>query len=437
MKLLSAPAWRELSRGLLPRAQPAAATVAAPLAATPPPPAAPQNRFALEKLVASDRAPVTAAMLDASARRLKIEPEHIRAIVMVESGGQAFAGDARPIVLFDPTAFSRLTGGAHDAAHPDLSHALPKAGALGGTQAERWAKLRRAAALDEEAALKAASWGMFQLAGEHHAAAGYRDVYAMVQDLSDSAVRQLAAFERFVRARSLGGALRRKDWAAFARDYNGEAGAARYADMLRQTYVAAKRTFIDALAAKSPDPLTPADIANSAARLGVDEACLRAVLKVESRGRGFAPDGKPFILFEPYVFSRLTRGRHGAAHPTLSHRTWRERPYPATQAERYAQLAEAYALDSEAALSAASWGMFQMLGRNFTACGFKTAAAFVADMAQSEARQLAAFEAFVRANNILDDLQRRDWAGFARIYNGPGQAELYARLLAEAHAAGV
>jgi hypothetical protein len=54
-------------------------------------------------------------------------------------------------------------------------------------------------------------------------------------------------------------------------------------------------------------------------------------------------------------------------------------------------------------------------------------------MAQSEARMLAAFEQFVRTNNILDELQRKDWEGFARVYNGPGQVDVYGKLLRDAY----
>ena len=48
---------------------------------------------------------------------------------------------------------------------------------------------------------------------------------------------------------------------------------------------------------------------------------------------------------------------------------------------------------------------------------------------------MAAFAAFVRANNLADELQRRDWAGFASRYNGPGYAaNRYDQRMAEAYA---
>lgn len=192
-------------------------------------------------------------------------------------------------------------------------------------------------------------------------------------------------------------------------------------------------SYLDTLVARDMTPLTDAQIAASAQRLQCEEAAVRAVLKVESRGNGFGQDGRPLILYEPHVFSRLTGRKYDASHPTISYRTWRTLPYPRTQAERYEQLAQAFELDSEAALGAASWGLFQILGSNHRACGFETASAFVADISLDHERQLLAFEGFVRANRLVDDLQRRDWAGFAKVYNGPGQVETYSRLLADAY----
>jgi hypothetical protein len=85
-------------------------------------------------------------------------------------------------------------------------------------------------------------------------------------------------------------------------------------------------------------------------------------------------------------------------------------------------VAEAYALDPEAALQSASYGRFQVLGQNFPNLGMANAHQYVSKLAKSEKDQLEAFEGFVVANNLKDELQRKDWAGFARGYNGPGYA---------------
>ncbi|MES1157115.1 MAG: N-acetylmuramidase family protein [Alphaproteobacteria bacterium] len=182
-------------------------------------------------------------------------------------------------------------------------------------------------------------------------------------------------------------------------------------------------TFIDDLKAETTTPVGQADFQKVAQDFSCEWEAVGAVAKVESSGSGFAADGRMIILYEPHIFSRLTNHQYDSSHPTISYPTWGTRPYPKTQDERWNQLKEAYALNAEAALSAASYGKFQILGQNHTACGFGTASAFVADMAKSEARQLAAFEAFVRTNHLDQHLRDKNWASFAAGYNGPGYAQ--------------
>ena len=420
---------------------------AAPPPAPPPPVQAPAT-LSLSALVAKDKTPLSAEAIAGAAQRLGVEATAIQALIKVQSGGPGFAADGRPIILFDPVEFSELTNRAYDAAHPNVSQSTLKTGGLGNSQADRWAKLTEAFALDQGAALKATSWGAFQMPGENFQAAGYANIFSMISDLAQSETRQLVGFEQFVRAKGLAGALNGKQWEAFALAYGAYGDPVKFAAALANAYAAAQKpppapgggasagqAFIAKLVAQNAAALTAAEISAAAARMNCEDAAVRAVLKVESRGRGFSDSGLPIILYEPHVFSRLTGNRFDATNPNVSYKTWKEKPYPATQEGRYAQLAEAYDLNPEAAVSAASWGLFQILGQNFKACGFGSATAFVLDMAKSEARMLAAFEQFVRSNNILDDLQTKNWAEFARVYNGPGQVPTYSKALADAYAA--
>jgi len=172
-----------------------------------------------------------------------------------------------------------------------------------------------------------------------------------------------------------------------------------------------------------PPALTPADIAEAAARLRTDPARLRAVIRVESAGRGFHPrTGLPIILFEPHVFHRETRGRHAAARPDLSYRSWGARAYPRSQAERWRQLRAAMALDEPAALRSASWGLFQVMGFNHRACGFTTLQAFARAHMRGERDQLLAFVSFLEARDLAAPLREGRWADFARGYNGAAYA---------------
>jgi hypothetical protein len=429
--------------GLGPKTTPAPAPKPAPKPAAPhtaPPAQTGTATLQLSSLKAQNASPVGSAEIEAAAARLGVESRAIKAIMQVESANQGFGADGRPIILFEPTEFSELTNRRFDSGHPNVSMATAKSGAIGATQADRWAKLTEAYGLDQAAALKATSWGLFQISGESFAVCGYPNVFAMVQDLAKTESRQLAAFEAYVKAKGLAASLNAQDWEGFARVYGGHASAETIGKAIAGAYAGGGAPtgggdFLVSLKAKNAAPLSSAEVNAAAQRMGCEPAAVRAVLKVESKGTGFGADNRPLILYEPHIFSRLTNHVYDQSHPKISYLNWKTLPYPGTQAERYQQLAEAYALDPENAVASASWGLFQIMGMNYAACGFPSAKAFVADISQSEARMLAAFEAFVRSNNLLDELQRKDWAGFARGYNGAGQVDTYSKLLANAYAA--
>ncbi len=192
--------------------------------------------------------------------------------------------------------------------------------------------------------------------------------------------------------------------------------------------------YLSSLRVQDASPLTRADFEAIAARLNCEWEAVAAVAEVESGPLGgFAQDGKLVILFERHLFSRKTNSQFDQSHPHISNRT--PGGYPRTQAERWAQLTEAYALAPEAALESASYGRFQVLGQNYGNLGLSKATDYVAKLAKSERDQLEAFEGFVRANGLVDELQRKDWAGFASRYNGPGYAaNQYDTKMAQAYA---
>jgi hypothetical protein len=180
-------------------------------------------------------------------------------------------------------------------------------------------------------------------------------------------------------------------------------------------------SFLASLRKQVDTPLRRADFEEVAGRLGCEWEAAAAVAEVESGPLGgFGQDGRPVILFERHLFSRKTNSQYDGSHPSISNRT--PGGYPRTQAERWTQLEQAYALDPEAALQSASYGRFQVLGQNYPNLGMANAHEYVAKLARSEKDQLEAFEGFVRANGLADELQRKDWAGFASRYNGPGYA---------------
>jgi len=166
---------------------------------------------------------------------------------------------------------------------------------------------------------------------------------------------------------------------------------------------------------------------DSATLLGVEPATIKAVAEVESSGEGFLASGFPKILFEPHKFWQQLKAR--GIDPTkitgasdILYPVWGSKPYGKNSAQPE-RLERAIAINKDAALSSASWGKFQIMGFNFELAGFATLDAFVAAMHIDEDQHLHAFVNFVKNKNLVDELQRKDWAGFALGYNGSGYKE--------------
>ncbi len=160
----------------------------------------------------------------------------------------------------------------------------------------------------------------------------------------------------------------------------------------------------------------------AASQLGCEVAAIKAVVKTEVDIRGaFDTSGRPTILFERHKFYKHTNGRFAQSDPDICNAV--QGGY-GRFSEQYPKLDRAIMLDRPAALKSASWGAFQILGENHVQAGHATVEAFVAAMKQSVAAQLKAFVAFVRGDGRLSTaLRTRNWATFARIYNGPGYAK--------------
>ena len=174
-------------------------------------------------------------------------------------------------------------------------------------------------------------------------------------------------------------------------------------------------------------PLTDDDVARAARVLDVDEAAVRAVIQVEAASFGFDEKRRPRILFEPHILYRELRGvqRADAVDLGLARRTWSEgrKLYGRTMDARYRQLDQACLINRPAAIKACSWGLGQVMGFNYRVAGFATIEAFVEAMKESEGEHLLAMAAFIKSNGLDRHLRARDWAAFARGYNGPGYAK--------------
>jgi murein L,D-transpeptidase YcbB/YkuD len=176
------------------------------------------------------------------AKETGIEPAALLAVAEVETGGQAFAvvdGRNEPLIRFEGHYFDRRLSPDRRARARSLGLASPVAGVVANpaSQAERWRLLRRAAEIDANAAWESTAWGLGQVMGAHWAWLGYASADALVAQARESAAGQARLMARYIVKAGLAEALAKRDWAAFARGYNGPAYRAnRYDAKLASTF---------------------------------------------------------------------------------------------------------------------------------------------------------------------------------------------------------
>ncbi|PHN18579.1 N-acetylmuramidase family protein [Pseudomonas sp. ICMP 460] len=173
--------------------------------------------------------------------------------------------------------------------------------------------------------------------------------------------------------------------------------------------------------------LTEADFQGAAAQLGngISVNLIKAFATVESGGRsGFGPAKMPVIAFEGHIFRKYTQQKYDATYPLLSYPYTQKagpqwRANNKDQAKAWETLIAAFNLDPNAALMSASWGMFQIMGFNFAACGYASVVEYVTVMKVNAGQQLMAFVGFCRKNPALvKAMKNKDYVGMASLYNG-------------------
>lgn len=166
--------------------------------------------------------------------------------------------------------------------------------------------------------------------------------------------------------------------------------------------------------------LSDTDFKIVAEELGVEIAAMKAVVMIEAGAamKGFYAPGVPVVNFDRSMYNRYRNRVKGspdksAAVPAglsgYALKEWRE-------------LVNARKVNSKAADMGTFWGMFQIGGFNYKICGCETIEEFVRLMSYSELEQLELFAAFLKNTGMLADLKAKNWAGFARKYNGAGYA---------------
>lgn len=185
--------------------------------------------------------------------------------------------------------------------------------------------------------------------------------------------------------------------------------------------------------------LDPSEIDQIAIDLGVEPAAFRAVITVEAAGSGFDKAGRPKALFERHHFYKHLKDAPGlranAEAEGLAYPKWGTKPYPKGSDAVYAEIERACAIDEEAALLSTSWGLGQIMGSNYKLAGCNSVGEMVSEACESEAGQVRQMASFIRHAGLQDELAAKNWAGFAKGYNGPQYAQnQYDQKLAAAYA---
>jgi hypothetical protein len=150
------------------------------------------------------------------AEELNLDPLVIQAFMTEDE--EAMLPSGEPVIRFHRHLFSRFTQGKYDRKYPYISN--PNAGGYIGGDAEH-EKLAKAKTLNQDAAWRATSWGLFQLPGAGHARAGFVSLHEFVNAMYRGRASQESAFVAFVKGfPRLYEALQTRNWSAAGRLYH-------------------------------------------------------------------------------------------------------------------------------------------------------------------------------------------------------------------------
>lgn len=168
--------------------------------------------------------------------------------------------------------------------------------------------------------------------------------------------------------------------------------------------------------------LTDADFLQVAKELDVEVAAIKAVVIIEAgtQMKGFWAPGIPVINFDRTMYNRF---KNKVASPIKAKGEKVPDGLKGYALKEWTQLINARKTNARGANMGTFWGMFQIGGFNYKKCGCETIEEFVKRMAYSELEQLELFAAFITNCGMLDDLRKKNWAGFAKKYNGASYAK--------------
>lgn len=194
-----------------------------------------------------------------AARVLGIETAVLLAFLEVEAAGRGFDSKNRPKMLFEPHVFWRNLQGAYRDMAAKLGLAYPKW--RRNYPPDSYPRLEKAInRVAREPAFRSASYGLPQILGENHKAAGFASAEAMFSTMKQGEREQLLAMVTLLKSWGLAAKLQGKDftnaesWRPAAKTYNGSSYATHgYHTKLAAAFVKHARG-IDAATGKALPP---------------------------------------------------------------------------------------------------------------------------------------------------------------------------------------
>ena len=160
------------------------------------------------------------------AEELDVEVAAIKAVVEIEAGKamKGFYAPGIPVINFDRTMYlkyrnkvSSKEGAKGETVPPGLK----------GSALKEWKELITARKTNAQGANMGTFWGMFQIGGFNYKLCGCASVDEFVKRMAYSELEQLQLFAVFITNAGMLDSLRKKNWSAFARKYNGPSYAKR------------------------------------------------------------------------------------------------------------------------------------------------------------------------------------------------------------------
>lgn len=196
------------------------------------------------------------------------------------------------------------------------------------------------------------------------------------------------------------------------------------------------------------------DFDRIAMRLGIEAAALHAIAAAEVGSLAPPPNAAPVIRFEVHSILRMVEKNapgnfaalaeviqlRDAPQPWHADAHWYksdpdddwQRVHSGSQGDEHAAMINAGQIDPDSALKCTSWGVGQLMGWHYGDLGYERVQEMVSDAYLGEAEQFNQWRKFFENHKdgaLLPLMRKKNWRGFAKIYNGPGQVDYYGKAL--------